>query len=47
MSDAWKFQTYIKDYLRTVAGIDRAVGSVLDYLEEKWIERKYYCSLYF
>ncbi|MDC1069291.1 sulfatase [Flavobacteriales bacterium] len=30
----WKFQTYIKDYLRTVAGIDRAVGSVLDYLEE-------------
>ncbi|MAW30657.1 MAG: sulfatase [Flavobacteriales bacterium] len=30
----WKFQTYIKDYLRCVAGIDRAVGSVLDYLEE-------------
>ena len=29
-----KFQTYIKDYLRCVAGIDRAVGSVLDYLEE-------------
>ena len=30
----WKFQTYIKDYLRCVAGIDRAVGSVLDYLEQ-------------
>ena len=30
----WKFQTYIKDYLRCVAGVDRAVGSVLDYLEE-------------
>tara|TARA_B100001093_G_scaffold76751_1_gene67665 strand:+ start:14401 stop:16020 length:1620 start_codon:yes stop_codon:yes gene_type:complete len=30
----WKFQTYIKDYLRCVAGIDRAVGSLLDYLEE-------------
>tara|TARA_B100000287_G_scaffold299740_1_gene282892 strand:- start:19 stop:1620 length:1602 start_codon:yes stop_codon:yes gene_type:complete len=30
----WKYQTYIKDYLRCVAGIDRAVGSVLDYLEE-------------
>jgi len=30
----WKFQTYIKDYLRCVAGIDRAVGSVLDYLEK-------------
>ena len=30
----WKYQTYIKDYLRCVAGVDRAVGSVLDYLEE-------------
>ena len=30
----WKFQTYIKDYLRCVAGVDRAVGSVLDYLDE-------------
>jgi arylsulfatase A-like enzyme len=29
----WKYQTYIKDYLRCVAGVDRAVGSVLDYLE--------------
>ena len=30
----WKYQTYIKDYLRCVAGVDRAVGSVLDYLDE-------------
>ena len=29
----WKFQT-IKRLFRCVAGIDRAVGSVLDYLEE-------------
>ena len=29
----WKYQTYIKDYLRCVAGVDKAVGQVLDYLE--------------
>ena len=34
----WKFQTYIKDYLRCVAGIDRAVSSVLDYLEETGLD---------
>ena len=30
----WKYQTYIKDYLRCIAGVDRAVGRLLDYLEE-------------
>lgn len=30
----WKYQAYIKDYLRCVAGVDRAVGKMLDYLEE-------------
>jgi arylsulfatase A-like enzyme len=30
----WKYQTYIKDYLRCVAGVDRAIGRILDYLEE-------------
>ena len=30
----WKYQTYIKDYLRCIAGVDRAVGRVLDYLED-------------
>ena len=29
----WKYQKYIKDYLRCIAGVDRAVGRVLDYLE--------------
>jgi arylsulfatase A-like enzyme len=29
----WKYQTYIKDYLRCVAGVDKAVGQMLDYLE--------------
>ena len=29
-----EIQTYIKDYLRCIAGIDRAVGSVLDFLEK-------------
>ena len=30
----WKYQRYIKDYLRCVAGVDKAVGQMLDYLEE-------------
>jgi arylsulfatase A-like enzyme len=30
----WKFQNYIKDYLRCIAGVDRAVGRVLDYLDQ-------------
>ena len=29
----WKYQTYIKDYLRCVAGVDKAVGEMLDYLK--------------
>lgn len=30
----WKFQTYIKDYLRVVRSVDDQVGKVLDYLEQ-------------
>lgn len=30
----WKYQRYIKDYLRSVASVDDNVGRVLDYLEE-------------
>lgn len=30
---SWKYQRYIKDYLRTVAAIDANVGRVLEYLE--------------
>ena len=29
----WKYQKYIKDYLRCIAGVDRAVGRLLDYLD--------------
>lgn len=29
----WKYQRYIKNYLRCVAGVDRNVGRVLDYLD--------------
>jgi len=31
---AWKYQRYIKDYLRCVASVDENVGRVLDYLDE-------------
>ena len=30
----WKFQRYLKDYLRCVASVDENVGRVLDYLDE-------------
>jgi len=29
----WKYQRYIKDYLRCVASVDESVGRVLDYLD--------------
>jgi arylsulfatase A-like enzyme len=29
----WKYQRYIKDYMRVVSGLDDNVGQVLDYLE--------------
>src|SRR5690625_3267936 len=32
---SWKYQRYIKDYLRVVASIDDNVGRMLDYLEEE------------
>ena len=32
--DAWKYQRYIKDYLRAVASADDNIGRVLDYLDE-------------
>ena len=30
----WKYQRYIKDYLRTIAAVDESVGRILDYLDE-------------
>ena len=30
----WKYQRYVKEYLRTVAGVDDNVGRLLDYLDE-------------
>jgi len=30
----WKYQRYIKDYLRCIASVDENIGRVLDYLEE-------------
>lgn len=35
----WKFQRYMRDYMKTVKSLDDNVGRVLDYLKEKdcWI----------
>lgn len=31
----WKYQRYIKDYLRCIASVDESVGKILDYLEKE------------
>ena len=30
----WKYQRYVKDYLRCIDAVDENVGRVLDYLDE-------------
>lgn len=35
----WKYQRYMKDYLRTAISIDQSVGEVLRYLEESGLEK--------
>jgi len=35
----WKYQRYIKDYLRCVAAVDDNVGRVLDYLDETGLDK--------
>ncbi len=35
----WKYQTYVKDYLRCVKSVDDCVGRVLDYLEKNGLEK--------
>jgi len=34
----WKYQRYIKDYLRCIASVDENVGRLLDYLEETGLD---------
>lgn len=36
---SWKYQRYIKDYLRCVASVDDNVGRVLDYLDESGLSK--------
>ena len=35
----WKYQRYIKDYLRCIASVDDNVGRVLDYLEKEGLDK--------
>ena len=35
----WKYQRYIKDYLRCVDGIDENVGKIMDFLKEEDLEK--------
>jgi len=35
----WKYQQYMKDYLRCVRSVDDNVGRVLDYLKEKGLDK--------
>ena len=36
----WKFQRYLKDYLRTVYSMDAAIGRLLDYLDEEGLAQE-------
>jgi len=43
----WKYQRYIKDYLRCIQSVDDAVGKLLDYLDESGLAKNtivIYCS---
>ncbi len=43
----WKYQRYLKDYLRCVAAVDDNLGRVLDYLDESGLAKNtvvIYCS---
>ena len=43
----WKYQRYIKDYLRCIASVDDNVGRVLDYLDQSGLAKNtiiIYCS---
>jgi arylsulfatase A-like enzyme len=35
----WKYQRYMKDYLRTIQSVDDNVGRMLDYLEENGLDK--------
>lgn len=35
----WKYQRFIKDYLRSVASVDESVGQVLEYLKRAGLEK--------
>lgn len=35
----WRYQRYVKDYLRTAKSIDESVGAVLDYLKKNGLNR--------
>jgi arylsulfatase A-like enzyme len=36
--DKWKYERYIKDYLRTVASLDKNIGRVMDHLRKEGME---------
>ncbi len=35
----WKYQRYIKDYLRCIAGVDKSVGELVTWLEEHGLDQ--------
>ncbi|WDE96679.1 sulfatase [Lentisphaera profundi] len=35
----WKYQRYVKDYLRCIKSVDESVGQVMDYLEESGLDK--------
>ncbi len=35
----WKYQRYMKDYLRCIKGVDESVGRMMDYLKESGLDK--------
>ena len=40
----WKYQRYVKDYLRCIDSVDENIGRLLDYLDEEGLA-EYSCHL--
>jgi arylsulfatase A-like enzyme len=35
----WKYQRYMRDYLACIAGVDKSVGEILDYLKQSGLDK--------
>ena len=41
----WKYQRYLKDYLRSIRSMDEGIGEILAELDANGISRQHHCDL--